>query len=136
MGTRARRMAAVPLRPTVTTLRSPSDAAISRAAKRMVLVLSEPARPRSVVKRTMRRAPAPLLGEQRVLLVVDDGGHVREDLVELVAVRPRRQGGVLRALQLRGSHELHGAGDLLDVADRSDAAPDLALAGHGWVPTS
>ena len=57
MGTWARRIAVVPLRPTVTTLSSPEEAAISRAAKRMVLVFREPARPRSVVKSTMRRAP-------------------------------------------------------------------------------
>ena len=57
-------------------------------------------------------------------------GLLGEDLVELVAVRPRRERGVLGATELGGSHELHRAGDLLDVSDRPDAAPDLTLTGH------
>ena len=56
-GTRARRIASRPLRPTVTTARSPSCCVISRAAKRIVFVLSGPARPRSVVIRMIRRLP-------------------------------------------------------------------------------
>jgi hypothetical protein len=57
MGTRARRIEALPLRPTVITFSSPSCDVISSAAKRMVLVLSDPARPRSVVSSTTARVP-------------------------------------------------------------------------------
>src|SRR5688572_25388500 len=57
IGTPARRIASRPLRPTVTTARSPDCPVISRAANRIVLVLSGPARPRSVVTSTIRRLP-------------------------------------------------------------------------------
>src|SRR5688572_28823009 len=57
IGTPARRIASRPLRPTVTTARSPVCPVISRAANRIVLVLRGPARPRSVVTRTIRRLP-------------------------------------------------------------------------------
>ena len=83
-----------------------------------------------MVNSTIRRVPPLALGEQRMLLAAEHGRDVREHLVELVRVRPRLERGVLGTLQLRGSHELHRAGDLLDVRDRADAASDLALAGH------
>ena len=70
------------------------------------------------------------VGQQRMVLGVQHRGGVREDLVELLAVRPRLERRVLGALELGGRHELHRARDLLDVADRSDASPDLALTGH------
>ena len=77
-----------------------------------------------------------LLGQQGVLLRVEHRGDVSEHLVELVAVRARGQRGLLGAPELGRSHELHGAGDLLDVAYRSDAASDLALTGHELVASS
>ena len=76
------------------------------------------------------------LAEQRMLVAVEDRGEVREDLVQLVPVGPRLEGRVLGTLQLRGSHELHRTGDLLDVLHRPDAASDLALAGHELVSAS
>ena len=57
------------------------------------------------------------LGEERVVLAAEHGREVGEDLVDLLAVRPRRERRVLGALQLRRRHELHRAGDLLDVLD-------------------
>src|SRR5689334_21645530 len=57
IGTPARRIASRPLRPTVTTARSPLYSVISRAANLIVLVQSGPASPRSVVIRTSRRLP-------------------------------------------------------------------------------
>ena len=64
------------------------------------------------------------------MLLAQDGGQVGKDLIQLGAVGPSRERGVLGTLELRGGHELHRARDLLDVAHRGDAAPDLALAGH------
>ena len=136
MGTRARRMAAVPLRPTVTTRRSPWCSTISFVAKRMVFVLSDPARPRSVVNRTSSRVATFAAREERMVLIGEHRGDVRQDLVELVAVGARLEGRVLGTLELGRSHELHRAGDLLDVLDRADAASDLALAGHELVGAS
>ena len=129
-GTWARRIAALPLRPTVITFRSPSCAVICSAAKRIVLVLSEPARPRSVVMQHDRARAALALGKQRVVLLAEHRGQIGEHLVHLVRVGPRLERGVLGALQLRRRHELHRAGDLLDVAHRAYAASDLALAGQ------
>ena len=74
---------------------------------------------------TIRRLPPSRLGEERVVLAAEHGGEVGEDLVELLAVRPRRERRVLGALQLRRGHELHRPRDLLDVADGADAAPDI-----------
>ena len=74
------------------------------------------------------QALAALAGrEQRVVLAVEDGRQVREDLVELVRVRPRRQRRVLRALELGRGHELERPRDLLDVADGGDPLADLRL---------
>ena len=70
------------------------------------------------------------LREQRVLGLAEHGREVGQDLVDLVGVRARLERRVLGALELRGSHELHRPGDLLDVAHGRDAASDLALAGH------
>ena len=50
--------------------------------------VERPASPRSVVMRTIRRLP-PSRREKRVVLAVEDGRQVREDLVELLRVRPR-----------------------------------------------
>ena len=110
--------------------RSPGCSVISRAAKRIVFVFSGPARPRSVVISTIRRLPPSRSAEQRVVLAAQDGGEVGEDLVELLAVRPRGERRVLGALQLRRGHELHRPGDLLDVPDGADPPPDIALASH------
>ena len=108
----------------------PRSSVICSAAKRMVLVLSEPARPRSVVSSTIARVPPSRLASSGWSSRAEHRGQVGEDLVDLVGVGPRLERRVLGALQLRRSHELHRPGDLLDVADRRDAASDLALAGH------
>ena len=71
------------------------------------------------------------LGEQRVILAAEDGGEVGEDLVDLLAVGPRRERRVLGALQLRRRNELHRPRDLLDVPDGADPAPDISLGCHG-----
>src|SRR5207249_3728384 len=68
--------------------------------------------------------------QQRVVVTGEDRGQVGQDLVELLAVWPGREGRILGALQFRRRHELHGARDLLDVLDGSDPAPDIALASH------
>ena len=68
--------------------------------------------------------------EERVLLAAEDGREVRDDLLELVRVGAGGERGVLGALELRCSDELHRAGDLLDVLDGADPSPDVALAGH------
>ena len=99
---------------------------ISRATKRIVFVLSGPARPPSVVIRTIRRLVPVGRREQRMVLAAEDRRHVREDLVDLLAVRPRRERRVLGAPQLRRSHELHRPRDLLDVLRRRDPPPDVA----------
>jgi hypothetical protein len=65
-----------------------------------------------------------------VVLAAKHGREIGQYLVDLVGVRARLKRRVLGTLQLGGSHELHGPRDLLDVADRSDAPPDLALARH------
>ncbi len=70
------------------------------------------------------------LGEQRMLLATEHGRQVREDLLDLLGVGTRCERRVLRAAQLRRRHELHRPRDLADVADRADAAPDLALQAH------
>ncbi len=77
--------------------------------------------------------PALALGEQRMVVAAEHGREVRQDLVDLVRVRSRRERGVLGALQLRRGDELHRARDLLDVAHRRNAASDLALAWHWWL---
>ena len=96
----------------------------------MVFVLSGPARPRSVVTSTSRRLPPSRSARSGWSSPPSTAAQVGEDLVELLAVRPRGERRVLGALELRRSHELHRPGDLLDVPDGTDAAPDLALAGH------
>ena len=127
-GTPVRRIASRPLRPTVTTATSPGLSMMSRATKRTMFVLSGPG------QRPVRRdqhdqaLAARRLGQQRMVLAAEHRGEVGQDLVELLAVGPRRQRRVLGALQLRRRHELHRAGDLLDVLDRADAAPDIPLA--------
>ena len=51
----------------------------------------------------------------------------REKLDEVIA----DLSAVLGTLELGRGHELHRPGDLLDVLDRPDATPDVALASHG-----
>ena len=126
-GTPARRIESRPLRPTVTTVRSPGFSVISRAANRIVLVLSGPARPRSVVIEHDHPLAAFALGEKRVVLAAEHRREIGQHLVDHVAVRPRRQRRVLGALQLRRGDELHRPRDLLDVADGADPPPDVAL---------
>ena len=136
-GTRARRIASRPLRPTVTTARSPGCSVISRAAKRIVFVLSGPARPRSMVIRTSRRLPPSRRDEERMLVAAEDRREVGQDLVDLLAVRPRGERRVLGALQLGRGHELHRPGDLLDVLGPTSPDPrwpDVALARHAGSP--
>ena len=62
------------------------------------------------------------LGEERVVVAAEDRGQVGEDLVDLLAVGPRREGRVLGALQLGRGHELHRPRDLLDVLRRRRCA--------------
>lgn len=52
-----------------------------------------------------------------------------EDLLGGLAVFAGLVHGPLGAGQLGGGHDLHGLGDLLDVADRLQAAFDLAQGG-------
>ncbi len=95
-----------------------------------MFVLSGPARPRSVVISTIRRLPPSRCGQERMVIAAEHAGQVGEDLVDLLGVGPRGQGRVLGTLQLGRGHELHRPGDLLDVPDVADAAPDIALTGH------
>ena len=74
--------------------------------------------------------------EERMVLAAQDGGQVGQDLVELLGVRPRRQRRVLGTLELARGDELHRPGDLLDVLDRADPAPDVALTSHAYAVTS
>ena len=74
--------------------------------------------------------------QERVVLAAEDRRDVREDLVDLLAVRAGREGRVLGAPELRRRHELHGARDLLDVLGRVDPPPDIPLASHGTSPPS
>ena len=96
---RARRIASRPLRPTVTTVDvagvlgdlaggEPDDVRVERPGQR----------PRSVVISTISRLPPSRLGEERVVLAAEHGREVGEDLVELLAVRPRGERRVLGAL--------------------------------------
>ena len=71
--------------------------------------------------------------QQRVVLAAEDRREVGQDLVELLAVRPRRERRVLGALELRRGDELHRPRDLLDVLHGADAAPDVTLASHSVV---
>ena len=68
--------------------------------------------------------------QQRVVLAAEDRREVGQDLIELLAVGPRRERRVLGALELRRGHELHRPRDLLDVLHGADPAPDVALASH------
>jgi hypothetical protein len=69
-------------------------------------------------------------GQEGMVLGTEHGGEIRKHLVDLLAVRPRREGRVLGAPELRGRNKLHRPRDLLDVANRADPAPDVALTGH------
>src|SRR6185295_11442313 len=75
------------------------------------------------------------LGEQRMILAAEHGGDVGEDLVDLLAVRPRCERRLLRAPQLRGRDELHRPRDLLDVLRRGDATTNIARTSHGRRPS-
>ena len=68
--------------------------------------------------------------EQRMLIAAQHRGEIGQNLVDLVGVRPRLERRVLGTFQLRRGDKLHRSRDLLDVADRRDAPPDLALTGH------
>src|SRR3954451_753206 len=69
-----------------------------------------------------------------MIVAAEDDREIREDLVELRAVRPRGEGRLLGALELRCRNELHGPRDLLDVPRALDPAPDVALASHRLAP--
>ena len=129
-GTRARRIASRPLRPTVTTARSPAWLGDLLGREPDRVRVERPGE--AAVARHEDDEPLAALapGEQRVLVAAEDDGEVGEDLVELLAVRPGMERRVLGALQLRRGDELHRPRDLLDVADRGYSPPDLALAGH------
>ena len=81
------------------------------------------------------QAPAALtLSEQRMLLAAEDGREVRQHLVDLLRVRARSERRVLGALELGRGHELHRPGDLADVANGADPAPNFPLTSHGPLP--
>ena len=129
-GTRARRIASRPLRPTVTTVRSPPVSVICWAANRIVFVFSG-AGQAAVGRDQDDQALAGLApDEERMVLAAEHAGEVGEDLVELLGVRPRGERRLLGALELRRGHELHRPGDLLDVLRRLDSPTNIALASH------
>ena len=56
--------------------------------------------------------------------------QLTEHLAERAAVWPRRHHPVLRALEARRRHHLHGLGDLAGLLNRADAAAELAGLRH------
>ncbi len=74
--------------------------------------------------------------EQRVLVTREDGGEIRQDLVEQVGVGSRGQGRILGTAELGRRHELHRPGYLSDVPRRRDASSDVSLARHAALPGS
>jgi hypothetical protein len=65
-----------------------------------------------------------------MIVTAEDRGEIRQHLIELLAVRARRERGVLGSLELRCRDELHRSCDLLDIPDGADPAPDVTLASH------
>jgi hypothetical protein len=96
----------------------------------MTFELKAPASPRSAVMMTIcRRGPS-----QRMPGVLGAADQVAQQLGHLVGVRPRRQDTLLGAAQLGGSHQLHGARDLLRRLDGADPPLDVAERRHARRP--
>ena len=134
IGTRARRIASRPLRPTLTSSSSPGCSMISLAAKRTAFELRGPARPRSLVIRTISRLPSSRRLSSGCSSPPRTAARSARISSSSVRVGPSGQGRLLGAAQLRGSHELHRPGDLPDVPRRGDAPADVSLARHAALP--
>ena len=123
-----------PLRPTVTTwTRAPVGRSCSRMSsvpRRMMLVFSAPARPRSGVTSstpTFCTSRCTSSGCSALAARGASAAELGDERPHRFGVRPRRRHAHLRPPQPRSRHQLHGLGDLGGVADRPDAAPDVAL---------
>ena len=115
MGTPARRIAALPFRPTATTLISPVVSRDLAHGEADGVRVERPGEAAVGGEQDDQPGALAVTCQQGMLLRGQHGRDVREHLIQLVPVGARLEGRILGALQLRCSHELHRAGDLLDV---------------------
>src|SRR5262249_27821889 len=69
-------------------------------------------------------------GEQRMRLLGEARGDGGEPLRQLRGIRSRAPRRILRPPQARGSHHLHGPGDLLRGSDGADPLAEVLETGH------
>ena len=83
-----------------------------------------------MVIRTIRRLPPVAPDEQRMVVAIQDGGHVGQDLVELLAYGRDASVASWARLSLLAATNCIARVIWLDVLDRADPASDVALTGH------